>query len=912
MNGTHTSSVIARGGELKAIERFVSAGADHAAVLVLEGEPGMGKTTLWEAAIAAAQDGGARALTARASGAEAQLSFTGLTDLLEGVDEPVFGLLHAPQRLALDVALLRSAPTNEPPEPRAIGLGLLNVLRALAGRGPVLVAIDDLQWLDAASSTALSFAARRLDEEAVSFLLARRPGGASELERALERRDPQRLHVGPLGLTATGRLLHERLGVKVRRAMLRRIVEVTRGNPLFVLELGRTFREHGPPGPGEDLLVPDVVEDLLGARVARLPDRVRKLLLAVALGGDLHPSQLAALGEPGAVDAAVEAGVLVANGDVRASHPLLAAAARQRSTAREQRELHLALAGVVEDDELRAFHLALATESADEELAETVAVAASAAAARGASHDAVVLAEHALRLTADPGEHTRRLLALAGHLDVAGEQARLTELLAPQLDALPAGEARVRACLLLTNGAVETSDDVRRFQQRALAESADDARLRAMVLADISAHDVLTRVENISKAEAWAAEAVDAGRAADPEAERAALYALAWARSLRGTAIDDLCERFRELTGGTAYFVFSPDRAAGQRVAWRGDVPEARATLVHLLSVADERGEPISYALQRLHLCELELRSGGWDEAERHLDEWLRGGELTMWPAYDRCRALLAAGRGLPEEAERWAAQAIEAGRRTGVHWDILESLRARGIGALLAGDPARAAESLGVVWEHTQRESIDEPGAFPVAPDLVEALAGLERLDEARAVTDRLRRLSEEQEHPWGLATAKRCDGLIRLATPSRREDGAADLDAAAAAYAALGLRFDRGRVLLSLGRGQRRLRQWAAARESLEQAAGVFRELGSPGWADQADTEIARVGGRPPRATGELTPAERRAAELAAEGLSNKEIAQRLVVTVRTVEVHLKHAYAKLGIRSRTQLAGRLSEYV
>ena len=603
--------MIARAAELGAIERFVTASADRPVALVLEGDPGIGKTTLWEAGIDAARKRQLRILSARASGAEAQLSFAGLTDLLEDVDERALAGLPAPQRLALEVALLRAEPAGgAPPEPSAIALGLLNVLRALAGLWPLLVAVDDLQWQDSASTEALAYATRRLDGEPVSFLLARRPGIPSDLERVLERRQPERLHVGPLGVTAIGRLLLERLGLNVRRQLLRRIVEATRGNPLFALELGRTVAEHGPPATGEEMPVPNAVEDLLDTRVGRLPRPVRRLLLAVALSADLPESQLTSIGDADAVDDAVEAGLLVVERDrVRASNPLLAAAARQRSTPGERRELHLALANVVADEELRAFHLAVATELPDEELAERVAAAAAAAAARGAAQEAVVLAEHALRLTAEPDERDRRLLALGDYLNVAGEQVRLTELLAPQLESLPPGEARVRACLLLSNGAVEGNDDIVRYLERALAESARDVRLRAIVLSELSANDAVARVEQIRSAEERALEAVETSRGAGPEVERAALYALAWARSLRGRAIEDLCERFRDLSDTAAYLVFSPYRIAALRLVWRGDVAEAHATLARLLSVADERGELISYALQRLHLCELQLRT---------------------------------------------------------------------------------------------------------------------------------------------------------------------------------------------------------------------------------------------------------------------------------------------------------------
>jgi DNA-binding CsgD family transcriptional regulator len=881
---------------------------------VLAGGPGIGKTTLWEAGLDAARTHGMHVLAARGSGAEAQLSFAALTDLLEEVDANVFAQLPAPQRLALEVALLRTLPVSERVESRAIALGLLNLLRTIAADAPLLVALDDAQWLDAASAEALSFAARRLGDESIAFLVAKRPGPPTTVERALERRGLEHLVVGPLGLGATNHLLQQRFGLAVRRPLLRRIVEATRGNPLFALEVGRTLAEQGLPPVGAELPVPAVVEDLLGTRVARLPRPVRRLLLAVALSADLRRSELTAITDQATLEQAVASGVLVVERDhVRASHPLLAAAALQHSGTWERGELHEELARVVLDDELRALHLALATHRPDAELAATVAEAACSAAARGAAQKTVVLAEHALRLTpADAPERSSRLLDLAEYLEVAGEQQRLTELLAPELEGLPRGEARVRACLLLAMGVVEGNDEIVRYFERALEESADDPRLRARVLARISTNAAAVRVERILDAEAWARAAVAMSRGGTPESQRFPVYALGWARVLRGRAIDDVCERFAALSDGGSYMAPSPERVAGQRLVWRGEVVRARAVLAGLLSIADERGEPVSYALQRLHLCELELRVGAWDQAERLLDEWGESAdrELLVWPMYERCRALLAAGRGLPDDTERWSAEALARAERVGVRWDRLETFRARGTAALLAGRPEAAVESLTEIWEHNRREGVEDPGAFPAAPELVEALVELERLVEAQAVADRLRDLAERQEHPWALATAARCEALIRLAAPEYDADAAAGLEAAAEDYRRLGLRFDRARTLFALGRAQRRRKKWAAARDSLERAAAAFDELGSPGWAEQTRSQLARVGARRPRSADELTPAQQRVAELAAEGLANKEIASRLFVTVSTVEVHLKRVYAKLGIRSRTQLARRLAE--
>jgi DNA-binding CsgD family transcriptional regulator len=350
---------------------------------------------------------------------------------------------------------------------------------------------------------------------------------------------------------------------------------------------------------------------------------------------------------------------------------------------------------------------------------------------------------------------------------------------------------------------------------------------------------------------------------------------------------------------------------AGLRLVWRGEVVEAREIVTRFLALADERGEAVSYALQRLALCQLELRVGDWDAASRLLDEWAESaeGKLLITATYQRCRALLAVGRGFPDEAKEWATPALRDAEAGNYRWQVLESRRALGTASLLAGEPAEACELLRAVWSYMEHEGIDEPGAFPVAPELVEALVELGELDEAAAVVDRLGRLSEEQAHPWGLATAKRCAALVGLAGDGYREADAARLAEAAADYGRLGLRIDRARSLLGLGRAQRRFKKWGAARETLTDARSAFEEIGSDGWVEVTRSELDRVGARRPRPVGELTPAEERVAQLAAEGLSNKEIAAALFITVYTVEAHLSHAYAKLGVRSRGQLARRLS---
>ena len=895
--------------------RGLLAGGLGSRALLLTGDAGMGKTALWEAGLALAMASGRTVQAARPSGAEAGMAFGGLIDLCDVLSPDVLDALPGPQRAALEVALLRAEPSDSAaPDPQAIALAYLNVLREMAARRPVMVAVDDLPWLDPPSLAALTFAARRLRDEPVVFLLSRRSGSPSALEQALM---PARATVGALDTEAIRRLLATRLGVFPSRAALRRIVDVSQGNALFALELGRSLRHTNMPGEAPDVPMPDTVEDALGARAAGLSAGVRRLLLAVALNGGLRRKELDALAERDTIDAAIDGGVLLADESrVRASHPLLAAAVIKHAGRSERRDVHVAIAAAIADEELRALHLALATERPDARLAAVVAAAASRAAARGARPQAAALAEHALRLTPeDAPEIHERLLIAAGHLGVAGETRRMTDLLAPAVDRLPAGTPRARAWLLLSEGSsFATLAEYEGYLDRALAEKHVEPAVRAQASAKKATANAVVALRRIPEVETWARDALASAHSAGvgEVVERQLLYSLSWATALRGRPIDDLCERFNAASSDSVFLVNSPERVAAQRLVWRGEFDAARTTLARLLKQADDQGEPESYALQRLHLCELELRLGHWAAVDSLLEEWAPSAEqeLLNLPMYERCRALLAIGRGYVRDARHWAGRAIQRADAYGDAWDRLEALRARGTAALLAQQPAEAVVDLRIVVEHTEHEGVEDPGVFPVVPELVEALVELDDIDHACAVTEALVRRAEEQTHPWGLATGRRCRALIRLAA-SRYDSTAADaLAAAASDLARLGLAFDSARCHVSLGRAQRRHKQWGAARASLAHAVAAFEQLGSPGWAQRAQAELARVGGRPPATPGALTPTESDVVELAAAGMTNKEIAQRLSIAVHTVEVHLSRAYVKLGVRSRSQLAARHSK--
>jgi AAA ATPase domain len=255
------------------VEGFLAPGL-AGRVLVVCGEPGIGKSTVWEAAAGLAQSRGFAVWCARPGQAEAQLSYAGLADLLEAAGPGVLAGLPVPQRHALEVAVRRAEPDGPPPDPLAIAAGLLGALRLALDDGPVLVAVDDLPWLDRASAAALVFAARRLAGHDVRFLVSRRPDRGSELETVLEPAGVVRVELRPLSLGAVSVLLGARLGKPLPRRVVRQVFEASGGNPLFALELGRAVLERGLPEIGAGLPVPEVLGELFGPRVRGRRQRI--------------------------------------------------------------------------------------------------------------------------------------------------------------------------------------------------------------------------------------------------------------------------------------------------------------------------------------------------------------------------------------------------------------------------------------------------------------------------------------------------------------------------------------------------------------------------------------------------------------------------------------------------------------
>jgi DNA-binding CsgD family transcriptional regulator len=900
-------TLVGRELELDRLHRFLDLG-EHRPVraMVIIGEPGIGKTTMWEAGLECARRQGYVVLTARASQAETTLPFAALGDLIDGIDPEVLADLPAPQLHALEVALRLTAPAGTPADPLAIAAGLLSGLKALSGAQPLLVAIDDVQWLDDSSLSPILFAVRRLTGDNVRVLLSRLGGAASVLAKALE--PVETLELPGLSVGAVNRLLSDRLGLVLARRDLRQLYETTHGNPLFSIELGRLLSEKKVLEVGTDLPIPRVVEELFGTRIRDLSEPIRKAVLAVALNADLTRAELATVVDPLALEDAITSGLLLADGQrIRPSHPLLAVASRHQAGARERQQLHLALASAVTDETLRARHLAMATAAPDEDVAAYVASASAQARERGAVWEAGDLAVHALRLTPrDSPERAARVLTLAHrHLDLS-EISRMVRLLTVEIDTFASPRDRAQAHLLL--GIADDSGTEEDHIETALAEAGSDVAIRASALGQKVGLLAVTRVQRLDEADDLAKEALAAARQLDPEALAQVRIGVSWARLLRGLPFDE--DAAFVVPSASPAADRSLARARGLRHAFRGEIHLARAIFERLRAETLESGELFFTAAAVLHLSELAVRAGDVDRARRELPELTDLGlrsDLVVMRA--RMEALVAAIIGTPAEVDRWVVAASEISADRVPVWDSLEMRRALGISALFEQDAERAVAELGSVWEHTVREHVDNPGAFPVAADLVDSLILAGEMSRAGEVTDRLRCQALEQDHPWGLVTATRCDAFLTLAD-RYDQTAVAQLREAIAEYARLGLSFDRARSLLALGRAERRYKKNRAARASLAEAAEIFDQGGSTGWAGLARADLARVSGRRRGDDDGLTPSEQQVATLAASGMSNKEIAARLFVSVYTVEAHLSHAYAKLGVRSRSQLALRLED--
>jgi len=860
--------VIGRTSELEAIFRLLDAGG----ALCLEGEAGIGKTTVWRAGVECARERGFRVLVAEPSEAERSFSYAALADLFEPVAGDLLPTLPEVQRRALERVLLIAAG-DDPLDPRLVGVAVRASLAAL--ESPLLVAVDDVQWLDAASASALAFALRRISSARV--LIALRSGHEFPLRVEVET-----LPIEPLTVGALHHLLVERLGVVLRRTPLLRLHEVSRGNPFYALELARANPD------GREIVLPPSLRGLVADRIGALPDQTQRSLAALALGG-----------EGDALAPAVAAGVLDEfGGAFRFAHPLFAEAATALLAESELRELHSAIAERTNNPEQRARHLAYAATEPDENVAAGLAEVAQEAAHRGAFAAAAELWELAAKLTAPEHEERPRRFVEAGIAHVlAGNPEIGGALLEPNLELLPPGPLRQRGLVhLALRLAREDSRAVVPVLERALAET-EEPRVRYEVTLLLADH--LDLIDDREQADDLAYEHL---RFAEEHGDSALLEDALLLAASRRFCVDrpawDLLERAREIAASRdgdrprRAWGWAPLTAAHLR---DGSIEEARAALEERRTDALRVGSAsYDYGLL-LNLAIVELAAGNTQLANELAGEALAVAEQMDAPSLIcsalMCVATAAAILGDVDAARLHGERALELAR--GVHAAHLANgvFLVIGLLELSVGCADAAAEAYRQITRGGLLRFNSVAGGRG-ALDAVEAFAAVGDVARAAELTAGLPDDAHEKSLAEACVVAARGDlthavELVRSIEPSPAP-------------------FRRAREQLLFGRLLRRARRKRDARTALEAARDAFLALEAPLWAERAAEELARLGGRSP-AGAALTASERRVAELVASGLSNKQVAARLVITPRTVEWHLSRVYAKLAVDSRTALAAR-----
>jgi DNA-binding CsgD family transcriptional regulator len=907
--------VVGRASELDAIERLLDSLEEGPAALVLEGEPGIGKTTLVLAGIEMARRRGMQVYACAGSSSDARLAYAALADLYREVDTEALQDLPPPQRDAVDAALLRAHPESEI-DPLAVATGSLSVVEELATDGPVLIAIDDLQWLDNPTARVVEFCARRMGGS-IGILAARRSGRTDgPVPAAIALREPDRVElqeVGALDEAELRNLLSARTPDSLERRLVARISEASGGNPFYALELSRGIQADATPAAG--LPLPQSLEDVVAAKVAGLPEEVYEALLAASALADPTPSLLERAFGPdalAALEAAEERQLVVLEGDrVRFEHPLLAHGIYAAASGPRRREMHRCLSSVVSNPEERARHLAHARV-----LPEAIGALDEASRyvrARGAPDAAAELLELALELGGP-----RELLVRAAeyHFD-AGDVQRSHELASQAIETLDGGEALAEALLLSTEHFLaESYSESTVLLERALSEAGSNDLLRAKI--GLSVAQDYYQLGQWEKTAEMADLTLGAARRLDDPQRIAQGYAAKLLADFNlGRGVDEqlLQDALRmEDPAARTGISEAPSDLVLCVLLWTGRLEEARTLAQSLRQRYLDRGAAPSFALNSTALAQVECWRGNVSAARTAAEEAFDHGLLLMGTTGRALglwlRSLIDAYSGEVDEARQAAGESMtlfEGLSSRSAHWP----LTILGFVELSVGNYEAAASALAPAAARAVSDGLPEPcvnGELFIG-DAAEALIATDRIEEAEAIVSLLEERGAALDRAWAIAVGARCRALI-LAAQGEVAEAERTVERALVEYERLPMAIERARTLLVLGRIRRRLRKRRAAKEALDEALGIFDSAGSARWADQARTEIDSIGLRPAASGDELTPAETRVAELVAKGLSNKEVAAALVVTPKTIEAHLGRIYRKLEIRRRSELSARMAK--
>jgi DNA-binding CsgD family transcriptional regulator len=911
--GRMAVQAVSRRAEEQSVADFLDAVPDAPSALVIEGDAGIGKTTLWLAAVERARERGFVVLASRAAAAESVLAYAALADLLSDVDESIWANLPAPQQQSLDAALLRRRGQAAPSDARAVAAAFVSVLDRLTAQtqGAVLVAIDDIQWIDVSSSNVVGFAARRLPRGA-GFICTTR---SAEVAARVQLADPdavRRVRLQPLRVGELHQVLTLRLGTSVPRPTLQRIHQISGGNPFFGLELARELDTDTGSG---SLRLPGSLNELVSSRIKRVGPDAQEVLLAIASlpeptirmvaeATDSSPERvLEVLGE-----AETQAVVAIDGNRVSFTHPVLAHGVYSDASPRRRRVMHGRLAELVFEPELRARHLALSDTTGEPETIKALDAAADIAQARGAPAAAAELLELAIGLGAD--DPARRVLC-ATHYFLAGDSGRARQLLQAVVDDTPKGPLRAEALHQL--GLVRLYDDsfseAAQLLERGVLDSGPDEALRIRIL--ISLTYALLNAGRIEQAYSRVQLAVaEAERLDIKSLISAALGMRAMLDYMSGRGFDRAAlERAVDFEDETQPIplAFRPSVQMTLLRAWTGELDAAREAMVTVGQQCVSAGEENELIFAAFHLTLIDIWRGDFASAGLTADETMErasqlGGDFPMFIALT-LRAAVSAYLGRANETRRDLDEAIAAAQRCDSsrlgEWPV--TLRA--FLEVSCGNYQAALDAVTPLLPMAQVfPDATEIIAASYLPEAIEAMIGVGQLDDADPLIDTLERNGRRLDRAWMLSAAMRCRAMLLAARGDlTAATGMAEL--AMAEHQRLPMPFERARTQLLLGQLQRRQRQREASAATLREALRSFEDLGTQLWVDRAKTELARgISGRQ-RADG-LTPSEQRVAELAVSGMTNRDIAAALFISPKTVEVNLSRIYRKLRVRSRVEL--------
>lgn len=874
------------------------------ACVVFDGAAGIGKTAIWAASVDAAAARGSQVLTARPTESDASIPFSTLADLLAQLSPSALRSLSRRQRSAIRSAV--GDGDGAAPDSLALGLGVRGALHAAAESAPLVLAVDDVQWVDAASARPLEFALRRLGDARLSTLATQRTGLVSDLLAHLDRDRVVRVEIGGLSTEPLAEVVRRRLGLALPYPQARALAEASGGNPLFALELARVVqRDRLTLVRGTPPQFADSLGNLLGDRVASVRPELADALLTLALLSQprVHDIDADLLAEAEALEL-----VAVEGERVRFDHPLLRTAVYAHASREARRRRHLELAPQVGDPVERALHLALGTLVPDTALAASIEAAAERAARNGGYDTAATLLEHAARLTPDDGERVRRVLRAVEHAQTSGDLPRADALLATVETGLGEGSRAAYALLLRARRTSGDGEEAIELMQEARRRATGDAALLARVeivyagsllassfdAARAAAHAAIARAEETGSP------ALVAGAIAEAIFDdMAAGERIDWALVERALAIE---ERLNDEGDDVEP---SPRVVVGQALTYAGELARARVPIERQLAWERERERP---PLTLFHLAVIEWRAGNLDRARACIDELSEA--IAAFPYWEAnvhfIRAFVEATAGETDLAVAEIREAEQWYRRQAVHLMLVGCRSLLGFVALTLERYDEAASECIEGIELMRRLAWRETGVHAIYQNAIDALVALGRLDEAAELAEELERLSRATSRVVSLAGALRARAAIAAAAGDLSRSTPLCSESLAL-QERLPEPFELGRTHLLLGSVLRRARLAADARAELADAAAAFEAAGARLWVAKAHAEERRIGGRRPQQR--LTPMEERVAALVAGGKTNREVAAVLFLSPKTVEWNLSKIYRKLRVSSRTELSVKLT---